>query len=44
MDASTHRPEIDNVAYQIEIVAFIFTQEIQKSICLAATCAEVNIR
>lgn len=43
MDASPHRPEVDNVAYKIEMLTFVFAQKVKKSVSLAATGTEMNV-
>jgi hypothetical protein len=42
-DAAAHRPEIDDVADQEEVLGRVFAQEIQEAIGLAGPRAEVDV-
>ncbi len=43
LDAASHCPEVDNVAYQEKIFGFNFPQEVQESVCLATASTKVYV-
>jgi hypothetical protein len=43
LDAAPHRPEIDYVAQQKQIVALEFAQEVEKPVCLATASAQMDV-
>jgi hypothetical protein len=43
LNAATHCPEVDNVAYQKEMFTFIFPQKINQPLGLAASCTEMYV-
>ena len=44
LDAARHRPEIDDVANQVEIFRRMLAQKVDQSLSLAGTGAQMNIR
>ena len=44
VDAAAHRPEIDDVAHEVEILRRIFAQEIDQALSLAGAGPEVDVR
>ena len=43
VDATVHRPEVDDVADQEQVVAFIVAQEVEQALGLAAAGAEMDV-
>lgn len=44
VNAAPHAPEIDNIPHQVKMPGGMFTEEVQKTFCLAGTGSQVNVR
>ncbi len=43
MDAAIHRPEVDDVADQKQVLAFVVSQEVEQTVRLAAASAQMDV-